>query len=597
MLDNFFKEIDGYEVEVLNDKRATKSLECVIRVSKVNHLTGFLNALFLQLGSENEPYENLCCSPYASHTIENVFYRIAELLASQQYEGFPTNLDSLISGFLLHLGSDLVGMSSNKSASYILRATILLTSGCKWSSRIAQTEFRVRRIENGIVPPEANATSAPMWPIFERLANTFILNLEKSADDARKFACDPVSSACMQLLLACLDARCRNAPSEKSPYVALRDRLVSAVTLFPPPASCRRIKDGMSNETSFFSDFAYDSVGSRLMELVSDRCCKDHFLLMARSFLLPQARDMALDQSANFVVNTALARLVTEKLDDDGDLVLKLVEVLCKPNLGALLQRKRYGVILWMLRGLSGMNGATGKTWRRRILVLMSQSEVPTPLLIELLGPLDKEGANVSRPVIDIACAMHQLQAEGSEVMDLFWDELTEDALAKLVKSRAWSEVVEAFLKGHSHKKSKQKLIRKMEANFVEMCRDKYAHHVAFTSFTVSGADKDAADIHAKLAKLLKKQREYISRNEWGTKLLKKVSVYTEETRAAAAANAGKSTAPAPKKLDLDYFFGDDDKKDKKNKESNKKRERSDAGSGDVEEKKSSKKEKKSKKK
>jgi hypothetical protein len=129
--------------------------------------------------------------------------------------------------------------------------------------------------------------------------------------------------------------------------------------------------------------------------------------------------------------------------------------------------------------------------------------------------------------------------------------------------------VVESFLKGNSSRNCKHKLIRKMASSFLEICRDKYGFHAAFTALNVCSTDGHV-DTHAQLSRQIKQNREFVARSEWGQKLLKKLAQQrAKEEDDAAEANRVPLTVESllePEKSSK--------KSKKKAKKRNKKRER-----------------------
>lgn len=121
--------------------------------------------------------------------------------------------------------------------------------------------------------------------------------------------------------------------------------------------------------------------------------------------------------------------------------------------------------------------------------------------------------------------------------MDAFWDGLTEEQVRAACCSRVWSTVVESFLKGNSGRACKHKLVRKMASAFVEIARDKYGFHAALTALATCAADGHT-ETHAQLSRAIKQNREYVGRNEWGAKLLKKLAQQRREEDEAEEAAA-----------------------------------------------------------
>jgi hypothetical protein len=544
LLDNVFREVDGLEVEIISEKKASKCFETIVNVSNQLHLRGFIHRLCLALGSEDNEYANLCRNPYASHVMECVFMRIA--VTEPHGEGVVRdtqgvkmeNISTLVLNWLRHMGADLLGMSSDKSASHVLRAMMLLFSGCRWGTKASQNAFSLKKNQlhgGGIIERDAATLLPWMTEAFATVVESFIKSLEGSVEDTKYFSSqEPASCATLQLLLVVCDL--------KNPVY--RDRLVCALTFLPPPKS----KQVVAPETSLFDELIYNGVGSRLAEVLLERCCDVHFQTLWENFVVPGARAMAMDHSANFALQTALIRAGSIP----GCPMIPVLEAICRPNLAALFKGNRLGVVLQVMKAIRCLEEPSAASlWRRKIVALLSQSEVAAPLLVQLLGPIEDAGSGISRPLIDISSAIHGLGKEGTGVVDNFWDGLTEDQVRTACCCRAWSEVGEAFLKGDSSLASKNKFIRKMQINFVEMCRDKYGHHIALTALEV--IELENAETYKGLSTMLKKNRDYICRNEWGTKLMKKLGDRSEQKYVPAAAP-----------LTVESLFADDSSSSKK---------------------------------
>ena len=541
LLENVLKEIEGHEIEVMSDKKISKCLETVLNVTPFYLLRLFFHKLCLALGSQDDAYASLCCNPYASHVLECLFGRISSVEPDHkdpdEVDGVSVpEMPTLALNWLIRMGNDLLGMSSNRSASHVFRAFCVLFSGCKWVSKAAQNSFNLQ----GLVAVKESDFTKAVFEGFDVIVRNVTALLEKSSLEDTKYYCtESSSSASLQLLIALCDVRGTAIPPNEK-CVKLRDNLVCALTYLPKPKS----KQVVAEEASLFMELIKDSVGSRLMEVVVERCCSVHFETLWTNFFLTHGRSFAVDGSANFVVQKALQRAYEKESEVD---IEKMVDTICKPNLSAIFRHQRYGVILQLVKAVAALEIPK---WRKKIISLLSQSEVPSPLLVQLLGEVSALGANISRPLIDISCAIHRLGNEGTQILDSFWNALTEEEVRSLSCCRAWSEVAESFLKGHSSTENKLKFVRKMQSNLLDISKDKYGHHVTLTALQFT---EGVPELQKKMLTLLKQNREMLCRNEWGSKLMKKISEQAEE----------KHTA---KTLDLDDLLGKRERKDDKEK-------------------------------
>lgn len=545
LVDNILKQCDGLEVQVLGDKKASKALEPVLRVCTPLQVRGLLHRVLEQLGSSDAPYAELCSNPYASHALETLLARAGAVAATEADAGPAAGEDgvlrpplaTLLVQLRAHLGADLLGMSGNRAASHVLRALMLCCGGVQWASAAAARSFN---LATGLVPC-AQVPPPALGALHDDMARALVAALGADAADRRHYCCDSSASATLQVaLVAC----------EVSARLALRDELVAAVA-------------GDAGEALALMQ---DAVGSRLMEVVLDRCAPATFTALWDGVVAPHARELALHGSANFVLQKAMQRAgATQHANMDT-----LLESLCSPSLTALFRLKRTGVLVELVRAAGALRGASGASWRARVLPLLWQSDVPRPLLVQLLGEVRAQGAGVARPTISLACAMHGLGPEGAAVLDAFWDALSEDDVRTVCTCRAWSEVAESFLRGGGSAASKRKLVRKCQTHWLDIARDKYGHHVALACLEWLG-DEDA--LAKELVRTLKSNREVLVKVQWGDKLLKKVAERAERKHTRDAAPAPLTVeALLGEELKEEARHGDEKKKKDKKKRKQKKR-------------------------
>ena len=521
LLDNVYRELDGLEVDVIKEKRPSKCFETICNVSTQLHLRGFLHRICMTLGSNDEPYAELCCNPYASHALETLFTRMANAPTRPEDEAPARDsqgvkiepMGILAQQWMRRMGSDLIGMASNASASHVLRSMILLFSGCRWASKHLQTAFKLSGA--GVIRRDDPPTPW-MHELFEQVVGNFVTALETSREEAMRFGCMAPSSATLQLLLAVCAAASRDG---------WRDRLVRALTGLPsdPKANWEAV------EGSLAEDLSRDRVGSRLLEAVVERSSLVDFHRLWTGLLEPRARALAMDGAGNWVLSAALDRTKLEGLDAG-----KAVENICTPNLSGLMKNQRLGVVVRVVKAASetgsGPEDEEASRRRRRVLALLAYSDARTPLLETLLGTVEEGGSGASRPLVDLAGALHSLGEEGRAVLDVWWDGLDEEQVRLACSCRSWSSVSEAMLHGHTSPKSKFKFIRKMRINWLLMCSDKYAHHVILTALsTLEGMGQ--GNMAEALRLEMKQNRDSLARNEWGTKLLKRLAAEGDERR------------------------------------------------------------------
>lgn len=172
-------------------------------------------------------------------------------------------------------------------------------------------------------------------------------------------------------------------------------------------------------QTTLFAELARDATGSQLMQRLATRCHPTHFAVLWKALLLPQARTLATDPSANYVVTAALERANGD--DGGGAEVLPMLEALAKPNLVALFNAQAYRLLLAMLRAASALTGAPGVLWRKRLVAqLAGQSDTATALLPLLAGPIEGAGTGaggVGMARAELACAVHSMGQEGPAVV------------------------------------------------------------------------------------------------------------------------------------------------------------------------------------
>ncbi len=550
LLDNVFRETDGLEREIACDKAASKWMETIVKHANQAQLRGLLHRLSLSVGNDDGAFVTMCTDPYCSYVLQSVFVRLGETELAADAPARDSQgvamlaLGDLMLAWLKRLGDDLLGMAHQRVASFVLRQLALLLGNCKETGKNEKLVVTLR---------EGRAAEPWMETGFGRLFDAVVAGLEKSAEDVREACRSAAAAAALQTLLAIAD---ENGKSGKAAYETRRDKLVCVLTFLPAVGS----KQVATGETSLFVEMACDVTGSQLMQRVVQRCHRVHFETVWKTFLVSDARRLALDRHANYVVTAAMER-VREFAHLD---VMPMLEALCKPNLAALFNGNVLKLIVAMLRAAARLEGEPGSLWRRKLVAQLAQSEIPAPLLTQLVGTIGEGGAQVSAVLTEIACVVHEMGQEGPRVVDAFWDGLTEEQVRSACCNRVWSMVAEAFLKGNSARSCKHKFVRKMNAHLVEMARDKYGFHPALTALAF--CETEYPETHATLMKQLKQNREYVCRNEWGQKLMKKLA----QLRAAADKEQGEDEAvPAP--LTVDALL-EDRKANKKSKKKAKKR-------------------------
>jgi hypothetical protein len=529
LLDNVYKEMDGLEKEISCEKSTSKWLETIVKNSNQAHLRGFLHRLALGVGTEDAAFAELCTDPYCSFVLQSVFQRLGE--AAPAPEGGPIRdshgvkmpeIGDQLLAWLKRMGEDLIGMAHQRQASFVLRALILLFGNCHETRK------------NETVSVRDGEPLSWMALGFGKLFDLLLAGLNRSAEEVREAARSPSAAAALGTFLAVCDENARTGG--RVLFAERRDKLVCALTFLPGPSS----KQVVIEETSLFVELACDATGSQLMQRIVQRCHSTHFRTIWTCLLLPQARKLAVDPSANYVMTAAVERANTE----GGAEIVPMLEGLCKPNLVALFNAQVYKLILAMLKAASVLSGAPGVLWRKRLVAQLGQSEVAAPLLPQLCGSISASasgtvaGGGVGMSRTDLACAVHGMGEEGPAVVDAFWDGLTEEQVRAACCSRVWSMVIESFLKGNSGRNCKHKLVRKMASSFVEIARDKYGFHAALTALNVAAADGQASETHAQLSRVLKQNREYVTRSEWGQKLVKKLAQQRAQEDAAVPEEA-----------------------------------------------------------
>lgn len=570
LVDQALREVDGQEKAVVEEKQPSRWLEVIVGSATAEQLRGFLHRLLQSVGggggvaTDVSALPDLCCNPYASHALEALCVRVASLtlplddslpLRDSQGVLIPP-LGQLFSTLLTRLGSDLLGMAGAPRASHILRALMLLFGGCAWFSKNAQSAFSLK--DGGIVarpiPP------APwMRSLFEKMAESLLVGMEASREDAIQFGCNPASSATLQLFLAI----CQQGERD-----GWRSRAVRVLTGLPVSQD-----EAWNPAGSVLEELAFNNVGSRLIEAVVDRCSEADFRRLWTGFLESRARQLAVDVSGNWILAAALDRAVALSIS-----CTRAVELICTPDLGALLRAHRWGVVIRVVRAVQGegTGGEEGARMRRRVLALLSHvGEQPAPLLEKLLGSVSEAGAGASRGLVDVAAALHSLGEEGRAVLDRWWDGLDEDEVRQASCCRVWSAVAEAMLRGHASLGSKRKFIRKLRSSWPDLCRDKYGHHVALTALETLELLGEK-EVESQLRLSTKKERDYIGRSEWGAKMLRRLADRSEAQHvegisvAALLGNAEGANGAEKRERTADEGEGEKKKKKKKEKRSRK---------------------------
>ena len=540
LLDNVFREMDGLEEAVMSDKKASKCFETVCNVATRVQLRGFLHRLCLGLGVEDAAYATLCCNPFASHSLEALFTRLTDAPDGNLAEAperdsqgiLMASLGELVLGWLQRMGSDVLGMASHVSACHVLRALTLLLGGCQWVSKAARASFALgsgleseaeqRRRRTGLQTAERRPEE---WQNegLEQLMGRVCRQLEESSgEEVQETVSMPAGSATLQLMVAVL---------ETAGGGRMRDEMVRCVLGMQRGKKKEEEKKG---ETGWAGELARDGVGSRLLEAVVGRAGSKEWELLWRQLLMPEARALAVHAAGNYALLAGLLRAEKEAEENRGREaeLQEVLDAVSRPDLVALFRGGRLGVVAAVVRG-AGRAGKSeeGRMRRRRVLALMAQSDRPGPVLEQLVGRAGEREAGASRPLLEVAAELHRLGEEGAEVLDRFWDGLTEEQVAACCCGRAWSMLVEAMLTGHSKAASKSKLIRKMMAAWPRICQDKYGHHTALAALQTAERMGEQ-QLGNRLRLQVKQQRETLVGSQWGAKLLKKLSEREDERQA-----------------------------------------------------------------
>ena len=371
-------------------------------------MRGFLHRLALGVGTDESAFAALCTDPYCSFVLQSVFQRLGECAPAP--DGGPVRdshgvkmpeIGDLLLSWLKKLGSDLVGMAHQRQASFVLRALLLLFGNCSETKKGETVAVR-------------EAQPLPWMALgFAKMFELILEGLNKSPDEVREAARSPAAAAALGTLLAICD---ENARRGVKVFQEKRDELVCALSFLPPVQAKQSVA---MEETPLFGELARDMTGSQLMQRLVQRCHSTHFRTIWSALLLPHARSLATDPSANYVMTAAVERANNEGLAAEA--MIPMLEALAKPNLVALFNAQAYKLILAMLKASSALLGPNGSLWRRRLVAQLSgQAEVAVALLPLLAGPI--EGAapgsgGVGMARAELACAVHSMGEEGPAVV------------------------------------------------------------------------------------------------------------------------------------------------------------------------------------
>ena len=298
--------------------------------------------------------------------------------AAQDTQSWYVSMESLFLSVVNELETHFGYLLSDTFASHPLRVLLAVLSGMPLAASDTKVTLGSKKKENvsvtlnspaGVVDLAPRTVSSAFQSALDKMIAGMVAGLETSS--ARALATQPIANPVLQLVLQ-IELSTSKKQSVKEPG-SLLNRLLPDDPLV----------DG-TESAAFIQHLLYDSVGSRLLEVIVSHAPGRTFKALYRNLMKDKLATVARNEIAVFVIIKLIERLGKEDLQS-------ATEQLC-PCLDTLIQRSRTGVI--------------------RTLIERSRArEVDTGSIADALR--DNYGDNLSQKFLDIL----QITTEAPEGM------------------------------------------------------------------------------------------------------------------------------------------------------------------------------------
>lgn len=376
-------------------------------------------------------------------------------------------------------------LMSHQFASHPLRVLLLVLSGMPLTAANSTSLMRSKKKEHvtvsGVIAVSngAETDSRPVPDAFHTAVDKMIAAAVAGLDTTslRALVTHPIANPVLQLLLE-LEFTRSEKRSAKNPSSIFRK-------LLPNDA----LVEG-TESASFTNSLAYDTIGSRLLEVIVTHAPGKTFKSFYRSYFGDKLGTLAKNETAAFVVNKVIERLNKDDLQT-------AVDQIC-PQMEILVARSRTSVIKMLiercrLRQLdtqaisSGLHEAYRGEASERLIKMLKVSTAPADGMAEdRRKRLDTQDSSKTHGSLLAQC---MLDSPGP-LRDFIIDGLiaTEtSSLKNIAKDRAASRVLQSALTcSEKNKKTRRILIPRFYGHMVDLAVDTVASHLVDTLYAAS---------------------------------------------------------------------------------------------------------------
>ncbi|KAL9008278.1 MAG: hypothetical protein Q9173_006579 [Seirophora scorigena] len=334
-LANIYQEAKGKELKIANSQSCSRLMERLILTSTPEQL----KALFEKFSGH---FLNLAQHRFASHCCETLFLRAAPIVSDESLASGKANPGSETKGsntaekLLLDASKEFENnlgyLMTDIFASHTIRVLLVVLSGRPLVNAQTMSLLQSKKKENikaasrekplpGLDSVERNVPDS-FHVALDRIMKGIVAGLDTTS--LRALACHPIANPLLQLVL---DLDFRQSGKSKA-----RDTTSLFRKLLPddPP------EEG-TDSASFFSGTLYDTIGSRLLEVLVTNSPGKTFKVLYHTLFRNRLHSLAKNEAASYVLVKALERLNKEDLQE-------AVAELC-PQIQILVDRSRTSVV------------------------------------------------------------------------------------------------------------------------------------------------------------------------------------------------------------------------------------------------------------
>ncbi|KAL8726925.1 MAG: hypothetical protein Q9166_006414 [cf. Caloplaca sp. 2 TL-2023] len=485
-LANVYKEANGKELKIANSQSCSRLMERLILMSTPNQL----KALFQKFSGH---FLHLAQHRFASHCCETLFTEAAPIVSEEltarakaqsvTHTKETSTAEQLFLDTLKELEGNLGYLMTDQFASHTLRVLLVVLSGrplmdAKTTSMLQSKKKEHITLDSRQDPAMTTSTSTRTVPdsfqdALNHMMKSMVANLDTTS--LRALVSHPVANPLLQLLLD-LEFRQSGKSNAKDANSLFRKLLPDD----PPEES--------TDSASFFNGMLFDTIGSRLCEILVTNSPGKTFKVLYQSLLRDKLQNLAKNETASYVLIKALERLNKENLEE-------AVYELC-PQIELLVERSRTSVIKCLVERCQVRGVDTGPL---AVTLKETYGQHPTERLDKMLklGKFSSEGmSDVRRNHIESQdpgkahtslLAQSMLDVPGT-LQDLIIDgilSLDSSSLLQMAKDRSTTHVLQKSLGCAGDTMRYRRMIMPRLANMaVDLATDPVASHVVDTFWT-----------------------------------------------------------------------------------------------------------------